>query len=56
MSKPLKSKKKLKPLSLYHLNPEDALRLFMQIRPEKIEAEIKKLKAGLKSKDKSRKT
>lgn len=43
----------LKPLSLYPLPPEEALRLFMQVKIEKIEAEINKLKAA-KRKDKKK--
>ncbi|MDA8272842.1 MAG: hypothetical protein M0Z72_03775 [Deltaproteobacteria bacterium] len=39
-----KSKSRLKPLSLYPLPPEGSLRLFIQVKPEKIEAEKKKLK------------
>jgi hypothetical protein len=41
----LTSQSHTKALSLHPLPLEKALRLFMQVRPEKIEAEIKKLKA-----------
>jgi hypothetical protein len=41
-------------LSIHPLPPEEALRLFIQVKPEKIESEIKKLKAGLKKKGKKK--
>ncbi|MDA8299765.1 MAG: hypothetical protein M0Z57_07190 [Deltaproteobacteria bacterium] len=48
-----KSPHALKPLSLHPLLPKEALRLFMQVKPEKIEAKIKKLKAGKGKKKKN---
>lgn len=44
MKKTSDNPSRLSVLSLPHLNPEEALRLFIQVKPEKIEAEIKKLK------------
>jgi hypothetical protein len=35
-----------KSLSLHPLPPEEALRLFMQVKPEKIKARVKRPKAG----------
>jgi hypothetical protein len=35
MKKKLKSPKRLKPISLYPLKPEEALAIFMQIKPKK---------------------
>jgi len=41
-SKPKKSKSKyLKPISLWPLKPEDALRAFMQVDPKKVKKKIK---------------
>ncbi len=48
-----KSPHTLKPLSLHPLSPEEALRLFMRVKPKRIEAEIGKLMAGLKEKGKN---
>jgi hypothetical protein len=43
-SKDLPSKKYAKPLSLYPLKPEEALKAFMEVDPEKIKKREKKKK------------
>jgi hypothetical protein len=39
-----KSKKRLKPLSLHPLKPEEALKLFMKVKPEDIVKDKKNCK------------
>lgn len=47
-----KSKHQLKPLSMYPLTPEEAIRGFMQVDPKKVEERL--IKDGILKKKKSR--